>query len=74
MKKFLCVFSLLTAITVTAFAQTQQGVVKTQQGVVKTRGRMVNGKHVRSVTTDQLQLEDDSIVMPLGENAVVKVQ
>lgn len=26
------------------------------------------------VTTNQLQLEDDSIVMPLGENAVVKVQ
>ena len=40
MKKFLCVFSLLIAITVTAFAQTQQGVVKT-------RGRMVNGRHVR---------------------------
>ena len=39
MKKLLCVFSLLTAITVTAFAQTQQGVVKT-------RGRMVNGQHV----------------------------
>lgn len=39
MKKFLCVFSLLMAITVTAFAQMQQGVVKT-------RGRMVNGKYV----------------------------